>query len=202
MDSEETLIIEATSVKAVLLSLRDDPEKDYTQLIDICGVDYLHYGLSEWMTTDSTTEGFSRATDLLERQSSDYKPTKERPQRFAVVYHLLSMKNKRRLRVKVFLPENELKIDSVCAVFASANWYEREVFDLFGVLFLGHPDLRRILTDYGFKGHPFRKDFPMSGNVEVHYDAEQQRVVYAPLSSVEPRTIIPKVVRGEEITNA
>jgi len=126
----------------------------------------------------------------------------ERPRsarRFAAVYHLLSIRHNRRLRLKVFAPDDDLPVvPSVIAIWNSASWYEREAFDLYGILFEGHPDLRRLLTDYGFIGHPFRKDFPLSGNVEVIYDAEQRRVVYQPVS-IEPRVLVPKVIRAGQV---
>jgi NADH-quinone oxidoreductase subunit C len=156
----------------------------------VTGVDYLQYGRVEWTTLDSTASGFSRGVD---RSAEEVAPAK----RFAVVYHLLSVSNNNRVRVRCFCEPGEPPlIDSVCDIWASANWFEREVFDLFGILFQGHPDLRRILTDYGFIGHPFRKDFPLIGNVEVRYDAEKGRVVYEPVS-IEPRTLVPRVIRDD-----
>jgi NADH-quinone oxidoreductase subunit C len=150
----------------------------------------LTYGRDEWMTRESTATGFSRGVELQARQRPPDR-------RFAVVYHLLSITHNARLRLRVFCPSGDPPmIDSVCAVWASANWFEREIFDLFGVLFQGHPDLRRILTDYGFIGHPFRKDFPLIGNVEVRYDANEGRVVYEPVS-IEPRTLVPRVIRED-----
>ena len=146
--------------------LRDDPALGFDQLIDLCGIDYRDFGAGRW----------------------------EGP-RFAVVSHLLSVANNVRLRVKVFATDDDFpSVDSVIEVWSAANWYEREAFDLFGIVFPGHPDLRRLLTDYGFIGHPFRKDFPVSGYVEMRYDPEQQRVIYQPVS-IEPREIVPRVVR-------
>ena len=163
--AEVTAVVRAQDLLAVVTALRDAPELRFEQLIDLCGVDYSAYGGS-W---DGS--------------------------RFAVVYHLLSIANNWRLRLRTFAPEDELPIvDSVIGVWASANWYEREVFDLYGIVFTGHPDLRRILTDYGFVGHPFRKDFPVSGNVEMRYDPEQKRVIYQPVT-IEPREITPRIIR-------
>ncbi len=163
---ELTLVVDAPELLRVAGDLRDRPELKFEQLIDVCGVDYLSYGNGRY-------EGA----------------------RYAVVYHLLSVSYNRRLRLKVFAADDEFPvIDSVVGIWPSANWFEREAFDLFGIMFPGHPDLRRILTDYGFIGHPFRKDFPLSGFVEVRYDPDQKRVIYQPVS-IEPRETVPRVVR-------
>jgi NADH-quinone oxidoreductase subunit C len=159
--------------------------------MDLCGVDYLHHGCSEWETTEASLKGFERGVHALDPSKTN--PTWDKP-RFAVVYHLLSINKNQRLRLKSFVPDDTLMIDSVTAIWNSANWYEREAFDLYGILFANHPDLRRILTDYGFIGHPFRKDFPLVGNVEVRYDAKQERVIYEAVDIV-PRTLVPKVIR-------
>ena len=164
--SELTLVIRAADVLSVADTLRDHPGLKFEQLMDLCGLDYLHYG-------DGRHKGL----------------------RYAVVYHLLSVSSNHRLRLKVFAADDEFPVvDSVVGIWPSANWFEREAFDLFGIMFPGHPDLRRILTDYGFIGHPFRKDFPLSGFVEVRYDPDQKRVVYQPVS-IEPRETVPRVVR-------
>ncbi len=179
----------------VAKALRDEPEFAFDMLVDICGVDYLTYGSVEWTTDSATESGFSRG---VERESVilDESDTFD-PERFAVVYHLLSIKNNFRVRLRLYTGEsNPPIVKSVVDIWNSANWYEREAFDLFGVLFDGHPDLRRILTDYGFIGHPFRKDFPLIGNVEVKYDADKGRVAYQPVS-IEPRTLVPKVIRDD-----
>ena len=190
--------------------LRDTEGLQFEMLMDVCGVDYLSYGRAEWDTASATTTGFSRG--VLERgdpgggdpatdspgagealAETDYQP----PSRFAVVYHLLSIANNVRLRLKVACEDNDRPIvDSVTDVWASADWFEREAFDLFGILFVGHPDLRRLLTDYGFIGHPFRKDFPLIGKSEVRYDPKKGRVVYEPVS-IEPRTLVPKAIRDD-----
>jgi NADH-quinone oxidoreductase subunit C len=175
--------------------LRDDEEFGFEQLMDVCGVDYLTYGQGEWTTYSATDSGFSRGVER-EPVILDEADTFD-PKRFAVVYHLLSIQNNVRVRLRVFPgEENPPVLPSVVGVWNSANWFEREAFDLFGILFEGHPDLRRILTDYGFIGHPFRKDFPLIGNVEVIYDAEKGRVVYQPVS-IEPRTAVPRVIRDD-----
>jgi len=162
----------------------------FEQLIDICGVDYLHYNIDEWNTSTATTAGFSRGVDRLEVNSDNTKQSS----RFAVVYHLLSLSLNQRLRLKIFVPDEPPIVPSVIDIWSCANWYEREVFDLFGIMFSSHPDLRRILTDYGFIGHPFRKDFPLIGEVEARFDATANRVVYDSVS-ISPRTLVPKIIR-------
>ena len=186
---------------AVAEQLRDTEELGFEMLMDVSGVDYLNYGRAEWETYGATGTGFSRgvspdpiaATPTERLGDVDYEPAG----RFAVVYHLLSIANNHRMRLKVFCEDSERpRVPSVVPIWASANWFEREAFDLFGILFDGHPDLRRILTDYGFIGHPFRKDFPLHGHVEVRYDPAKGRVVYEPVS-IEPRTLGPKVIRDD-----
>ena len=173
--------------------LRDEAAFEFKLLLDICGVDYLDYGLSHWRTESTTATGFSRAVDVSEDAERVY--TWDKP-RFGVVYHLLSLSHNCRARLKVFLPEADLQLPSVIDIWPAANWYEREAYDLFGIVFNGHPDLRRLLTDYGFKGHPFRKDFPLVGEVELRYDAKQARCVYEPVS-IQPRVVVPKVIRND-----
>lgn len=173
------------------LMLRDQPQFDFKMLLDVCGVDYLHYGLDDWQTESTTATGFSRGVTKLTRE----EPGK--PNRFAVVYHLLSLTHNHRVRLRANIPdETEVMVDSVIDIWPSANWFEREAFDLFGILFRGHPDLRRILTDYGFNGHPFRKDFPLIGKVEARYDAKLDRIIYEPVS-IKPRVLEPKVIRHD-----
>lgn len=191
--SEVTAEIAAQDVLATCAALRDESDFAFEQLIDVCAVDYLTFGQAEWETSGATGSGFSRGVEGREIAPS----TGGNNRRFAVVYHLLSVTNNVRLRLKVYLNEDEPIVDSVVHIWSSANWFEREAFDLFGVMFKGHPDLRRILTDYGFIGHPFRKDFPLSGNVEMRYDAEKRRVVYEPVS-IESRTLVPKVIRDDQ----
>lgn len=165
---ELTLTVKASDYLAVMQTLRDAPEARFEQLIDLCGMDYQAYGDGRW-------EG----------------------QRFAAVVHLLSVTHNHRVRVRVFCPEDDFPVlASVTPLWAAANWYEREAFDLYGIVFEGHDDLRRILTDYGFIGHPFRKDFPLSGHVEMRYDAERQRVIYEPVT-IEPREITPRIIRED-----
>jgi len=177
---------------SVCRELREVPELAFEQLIDLSGIDYLDYGRSEWTTDDATASGFSRGVERAPRAEAPATPG-----RFAVVYQLLSVSRNTRLRLRCRCEGGEPPmVDSVTGVWASADWYEREAFDLYGILFRGHPDLRRILTDYGFIGHPFRKDFPLSGHVEVRYDPSRGRVVYEPVS-IEPRVTVPKVIRKE-----
>ena len=184
--------VPAEKLLDVCRALRDEPDFQFEQLMDVCGVDYLSYGEAEWQTRNATRAGFSRGVKR-QQPAADEKMTR----RFAVNYHLLSVSLNQRLRLRAFCADAEsLMLDSVVEIWASANWFERETFDLYGVLFKGHPDMRRILTDYGFVGHPFRKDFPVSGNVEVRYDAEKKRVIYEPVS-IEPRVLVPKVIRED-----
>lgn len=187
---EITMIVPSEKIKSVCQKLRDDQNFKFDMLVDLCGVDYLHYGMSEWQTEETTLTGFSRAADRGHQE----KEIKWNKPRFAVVYHFLSTPLNQRLRIRSFLENEELIIDSVLEIWPAANWFEREAFDLFGILFKGHPDLRRLLTDYGFIGHPFRKDFPLIGNVEMRYDAELGRCVYEPVS-IQPRTLVPKTIR-------
>jgi NADH-quinone oxidoreductase subunit C len=165
---ELTIVVSSTSLLDVMRQLRDRPELRFESLMDVCGVDYSTYGEGEW-------EGF----------------------RFAAVYHLLSLAHNWRIRVRTFAPDDSFPVlNSVIDIWPCANWFEREAFDLYGIVFEGHPDLRRLLTDYGFVGHPFRKDFPLSGYVEMRYDPEQRRVIYQPVT-IEPREVIPRVIREE-----
>lgn len=187
---EVTVVIEREHLFNFCVWLKEESKFKFEQLTDVTAVDYLHYGVSEWQTNSSTASGFSRGVESNEDNSSNIED------RFAVVYHLLSLTSNIRVRVKTFLNENDAVVQSMIPVWPAADWYEREVFDLFGILFSGHHDLRRILTDYGFIGHPFRKDFPLSGRVEVRYDPSQERVIYEPVS-IEPRTLVPKTIRNE-----
>lgn len=189
---ELTVEVKSEHLLAFCRLLRDDPLFQFHCLIDVTAVDYLHYGLDEWQTQSTTFTGFGRGV-VPETLREAQAPT----ERFAVVYHLLSLTHNLRIRLRVRLPHTtDLLLDSVISVWPSANWYEREVFDLFGIFFKGHPDLRRLLTDYGFVGHPFRKDFPLVGEVEVRYDAALKRVVTEPVS-ITPRVLEPKVIRHD-----
>jgi NADH-quinone oxidoreductase subunit C len=188
---EITIEVDSAKLLDVSRVLHDDSRFRFHQLVDLCGVDYAAYGDVEWQTETATTSGFSRGVD-----TSNEKEAIWQGQRFGVVYHLLSHHHNCRLRMRTFADANTPVIDSVIGIWASADWYEREAFDLYGILFDGHPDLRRILTDYGFIGHPFRKDFPLSGHVEMRYDTEKQRVIYQPVS-IEPRVLVPRVIRHD-----
>lgn len=198
---ELTLTVVPDDLIEVALKLRDTAEFHFAQLIDLCGVDYLHFGVDEWSTQSATTEGFGRGVNPATSAFFSFHDAPTVPgnkgARFAVVYHLLSVTNNQRLRLKVFCRDDEFpRVPSVAGIWTVANWYEREAFDLFGIMFDGHPDLRRLLTDYGFVGHPFRKDFPLIGHVEMRYDPEQMRVIYEPVS-IEPRVLVPKVIRRD-----
>jgi NADH-quinone oxidoreductase subunit C len=182
---ELTIVARTDAMLEVLTRLRDAAEFRFELMMDLCGVDYSTYG-------SDVSEG--GAYFRFEDTPVAGEP---HPSRFAVVYHLLSVTHNRRLRVRVYAREDDFPLlPSVIDIWPSANWYEREAFDLYGIVFTGHPDLRRILTDYGFVGNPFRKDFPLSGHVEMRYDPEQQRVVYQPVS-IEPREVTPRIVREE-----
>lgn len=186
---EVTIYVAAEQIVSVCQTLRD--AFGFEQLMDLCGVDYSTYGGSAWLTKAATDQGFSRAVD-----TSSNTESVDDGYRYAVVYHLLSLQHNQRLRVKVRLDAESPIIDSVTTIWTSAGWFEREAFDLFGILFDGHQDLRRILTDYGFIGHPFRKDFPLIGNVEMRYDADKKRVVYEPVS-IQERILVPRVIRDD-----
>ena len=196
LPDEVAIECEAAQALAIAKALRDHPQLGFDVLVDLAGIDYLHYGRSEWKTHSATGSGFSRGVQRAPGGSVAaelHSPAR----RFAVVSQLLSVRFNRRLRFKVLCSDDEEPmVDSLVPVWSSANWFEREAFDLFGILFKGHPDLRRLLTDYGFIGHPFRKDFPLIGNVEVRYDPIKQRVVYEPVT-IEPRTLVPRVVRHD-----
>ena len=189
--NEVTAECELSELKQVLYQLRDHHSFAFDQLIDLCAVDYLLYGVYDWETNSASEHGFSRGVERQETKAC----VLDKP-RFAVVYHLLSTTMNHRLRVKVFIDETKLMVPSVHDIWKGANWFEREAYDLYGILFEGHPDLRRILTDYGFIGHPFRKDFPLSGHVEMRYDALLKKVIYVPVDIV-PRISVPKVIRTD-----
>ncbi len=189
--NEITMLVPRERLLEITTQLRDDEMFQFSELIDLCGVDYAGYGRSEWTTTDASATGFGRGVEK-DRSGSDNLCA----DRFAVVYHLLSIKLNVRVRLKVFVVTEHPIVDSVITIWNSADWFEREAFDMYGILFKGHPDLRRILTDYGFVGHPMRKDFPLSGHVEMRYDPEQRRVIYQPVT-IPPRTQQPRVIRDD-----
>ncbi len=192
---ELTYELDKDDLVGIATALRNEGDFGFEMLMDVCGVDYLSFGSVEWTTESAAGSGYSRGVqrEPVILDEADEFP----PKRFAVVYHLLSLRHNMRLRLRVFTGvDNPPIVKSVVDVWNSANWFEREAFDLFGILFDGHPDLRRILTDYGFIGHPFRKDFPLVGNVEVIYDADKGRVAYQPVS-IEERTLVPRVIRDD-----
>jgi NADH-quinone oxidoreductase subunit C len=192
---ELTYEVEKSDLIEVATAFRNEAEFGFEMLMDVCGVDYQGFGSDEWNTSDATGTGFSRGVEpkpVILDESDEFDG-----RRFAVVYHLLSLQHNHRVRLRVFTgTDNPPVVKSVVDIWNGANWFERETFDLFGILFEGHPDLRRILTDYGFIGHPFRKDFPLIGNVEVSYDDEKGRVAYKPVS-IEERTLVPRVIRDD-----
>lgn len=188
-----TVEVGADNLRSMCYALRDEEEFAFAQLIDLCGVDYLDFGRADWETSESATnEGFSRGVELREDRQEETDLS-----RYVVVYHLLSLTHNQRLRLKTEAHGVPPCVDSVVEIWNCADWFEREAFDLYGILFDGHPDLRRLLTDYGFIGHPFRKDFPLIGEVEVRYDPEKRRVVNEAVS-IEPRTLVPRVIRHDQ----
>ena len=198
---EVTIEVAPSDLQSVCQALRDNDSLRFEQLIDVCGVDYSAYGNTEWATDESSSTGFSRgvepAVNARLRFGDETEFLHTDGKRFASVYHLMSISNNCRLRVRAYCEDNSMPVvPSVIDIWPSANWFERESFDLYGIIYDGHPDLRRILTDYGFVGHPFRKDFPLVGHVEMIYDEEQKRVVYQPVS-IEPRVLVPRVIRDD-----
>ena len=202
---EVTVEVRPEALLSVMGELRDHRGLRFDTLIDLAGVDYASYGQGEWITENASGSGFSRGIHgepLTGRLGITgfygvHTVESNTGRRFAAVYHLLSVELNQRLRVRACAPDDNFPmLDSVVPIWNGANWFEREAFDLYGIVFQGHPDLRRILTDYGFVGHPFRKDFPLIGNVEVRYDEERGRVVYEPVS-IEPRVTVPRVVRRD-----
>lgn len=199
--NEITIEVAPEDLISVATALRDHEDLAFDQLIDLCGVDYISYGQTEWTTDSSSNTGFSRgvegsSTGRLRFGDELSSGNTDKP-RFASVIHLISYQHNHRLRLRSYASDNEYPaVPSVIEVWNAADWYERESFDLFGIVYENHPDLRRILTDYGFVGHPFRKDFPLIGNVEMRYDPEQQRVIYEPVS-IEPRVLVPRVIRDD-----
>jgi NADH-quinone oxidoreductase subunit C len=187
---ELTLTVAADDLLKVARLLRDHKALQFEQCIDVCGVDYADYGKTEWETSSASNSGFGRGCDRESAVSFDPES------RFASVYHLLSVTLNQRIRLRVFLDQDKPVVDSVMPIWNGVDWFEREAFDMYGIMFRNHPDLRRILTDYGFIGHPFRKDFPLSGHVEMRYDAEQQRVIYEPVD-IDPRVLVPRVIRED-----
>lgn len=193
--------VSAAKMITVATQLRDHADFKFEQLVDLCGIDYSQYNNSEWITDGSSATGFSRAVDAASHGhlifGEDIEPTGPQKHRFATIYQLISYSLNHRVTMRVFAENDDFPVvDSIISVWNCADWYERESFDLFGIHYSGHPDLRRILTDYGFVGHPFRKDFPLVGHVEMRYDPEKQRVIYEPVS-IDPRVLVPRVHRED-----
>ena len=188
------------SLLDVMSSLKNNKELDFAQLTDLCAIDYYTYGETEWSTKEATSTGYSRGIKPSSHgriKFEDKIPQNKMENRFCVAYHLLSISNNNRIRVKVYLSDEPPVIKSITSLWTAANWYEREAFDLFGILFEGHPDLRRLLSDYGFIGHPFRKDFPLIGNTQIRYDPNLKRIIQEPVD-ITPRVLVPKVIREEK----
>lgn len=186
-------ITETENLIILLNYLKTEPELQFEQLIDLCAIDYLHYGVTEWSTESATINGFNK---FINKNNIDLK--KNITHRFAIIYNLLSLSLNHRIRVKCLIPESNLTVPSVISIWPSANWYEREAFDLFGIYFSNHPDLRRILTDYNCNDHPFRKDYPLGGDLEVRFDAKTQKVIYEP-TELTTMVSVPKVIRKGNI---
>jgi len=196
-----SLSVAPADLLAVCTELRDNPLCSFKQMSDICGVDYATYGQSEWSTETDTDASFSRAVNASSVGTLTFNTGLDLPKlshaRFASVTHLLSLDHNVRVRIQCLAENDDIPmVPSLTSVWAGADWFERESFDLFGILYEGHDDLRRLLTDYGFTGHPFRKDFPLIGNVEMRYDPLKKRVVYEPVS-IEPRVLVPRVIRED-----
>ena len=202
-EDDDTVVFTDTDFLKVMSIFQDNSHIKFESLIDVIAIDYSDYGISEWNAKDANNKGYSRGIKKDSSGRYTYESTKtnyNQPiKRFAVIYNLLSVSSNARLKVKFYCNDDiNPSLPSVTSIWASANWYEREAYDLLGIVFSDHPDLRRILTDYGFIGHPLRKDFPLIGNVEVNYDIEKERVVYQPVT-IKPRVLIPKVIR--EVSN-
>ncbi len=204
---EVQIEVKPADLRDVMFELRDREEFRFEQMMDLCGVDYAAYGKGEWITEEASFRGFSRGVNAEDGVNFGrlgitgvygvHNVRTNTGRRFASVVQLLSLTHNRRLRVKTYAEDDDFPvIDSITDIWNSANWFEREAFDLFGIIYEGHPDLRRILTDYGFVGHPFRKDFPLIGNVEVRYDPDRERVIYQPVT-IKPRVLVPRVVRRD-----
>lgn len=195
-----TLRVEKDCLLSIMGSLKTNEELLFNQLTDICGIDYSLFGKPEWNTKEVTSSGYSRGIKASSHGRIKFGETVDNintKDRFCVCYHLLSIKHNRRIRVKVYINEDPQILPSITSLWSSADWYEREAFDLFGILFENHPDLRRILTDYGFIGHPFRKDFPLVGNTQIRYDPNLKKIIQEPVD-IEPRVLVPKVIREKK----
>ena len=199
-ESKNTVVFDAENLIEVMSIFNENEKLRFEILIDIIAVDYSDYGISEWNAQNANNKGYSRGIKKDSSGRYTYETAKKNhnqpKKRFAAIYNLLSISSNLRLNVKFYCNEDDVpSLPSVTSIWSSANWYEREAYDLLGIVFTDHPDLRRLLTDYGFIGHPLRKDFPLIGNVEVNYDLDKERVVYQPVT-IKPRVLIPKVIRG------
>tara|TARA_B100000427_G_C15378275_1_gene537664 strand:- start:92 stop:748 length:657 start_codon:yes stop_codon:yes gene_type:complete len=195
-----TIRIDKIYLLDVMKFLKNNDEFLFTQLTDLCAIDYSTFGISEWETEQSTSTGYNRGINPQSHgriKFGDISDNQKSQDRYCIVYHLLSIKHNSRIRVKVYLDDDDMILPSTVSLWVAADWYEREAFDLFGILFDGHPDLRRLLTDYGFIGHPFRKDFPLVGNTQVRYDPILKKVIHEPVD-IEPRVLVPRVIRERE----
>ena len=201
-ENSDTVIFEEDKLTQVLSIFQSNEELKFEILIDIVAIDYSDYGVAEWNSNDVSNKGYSRGIKKDSSGRYTYQSSKKHfnqpVKRFAVIYNLLSISKNTRLNIKFYCKDDESpSLQSATSIWASANWYEREAYDLFGIVFKNHPDLRRLLTDYGFIGHPLRKDFPLIGNVEVNYDLNKERVVNQPVT-IKPRVLIPKVIRTQD----
>ena len=201
-ENSDTVIFDEEKLTEILSIFQNNSELNFEILIDIVAIDYSDYGVSEWNSSDVSSKGYSRGIKKDSSGRYTYQSSKKhfnQPiKRFAVIYNLLSISKNTRLNIKFYCKDDESpSLQSATSIWASANWYEREAYDLFGIVFKSHPDLRRLLTDYGFIGHPLRKDFPLIGNVEVNYDLNKERVVNQPVT-IKPRVLIPKVIRTQD----
>ena len=199
-ENNNTVVFEQDVLIAIMTTLQNNSELNFEILIDIIAIDYSDYGVSEWNTNDASHKGYSRGIKKDSSGRYTYESSKthanQPKKRFAVIYNLLSISSNCRINIKFYCNnDDDPSLPSVTSIWSSADWYEREAYDLLGVVFTGHPDLRRLLTDYGFIGHPLRKDFPLIGNVEVNYDLSKERVIYQPVT-IKPRVLIPKVIRN------
>ena len=195
-----TLRVEKHLLIDVMNILKNNQDLLFNQLTDICGIDYSLFGKPEWSTKEATSSGYSRGIKESSHgriKFGDSLDSFDSKDRFCVCYHLLSLKYNRRIRIKVYLNDEPQILPSITDIWSSADWYERETFDLFGISFENHPDLRRILTDYGFIGHPFRKDFALIGNTQIRYDPNLKKIIQEPVD-IEPRVLVPKVIREKK----
>lgn len=196
-----TIDVSAANLISAATLLRDSEKLQFQQMVDLCGIDYSQYDNNEWATESTSATGFSRAVEPASHGhlifGDELEQTGTHKHRFATIYQFISYSLNHRVTMRVYAENDDFPMmESIVPVFNGADWYEREAFDLFGIHYSGHPDLRRILTDYGFVGHPFRKDFPLVGHVEMRYDEEQKRVIYEPVS-IEPRVLVPRVSRAD-----